>query len=1154
VEFKGRIGSWEIVERLGSGGMGSVYRCRNVHRPSMEVAIKLLDAGAPSGAGQRFQREADVLVRLDHPNIVRIRDFVVEDMRPLLVMDLVEGRTLQEVRNSRLLDEAGVAAVGAQLASALAHAHRVGVCHRDIKPANAIVRPDGRVVLVDWGIALDEAQARVTATMKLSPATFYYAPPEWILGDRADPRAWDAYSLGVVLYELLSRPRAFRTDKLASPMQSVQALFRQKNERGPLAVEGTGPAMRDLLAAMTAVDPNARLANMNLVATELRGIAASTLPTGVVSGGDLLLDTLERELRPLFEEEELDQAALSVSSNVPLTGEHDAPRVVGTRVAAQLGPRPDPQRTQELKRRTEQLVVAIADATGTFPAVDPLSPELAGRDEDLAAVVDALDRGERAVVLLGPAGVGRSALARAATASRSPETTRSASLRGAAGAMEQCARVAEALGVPLGRDPEGQLARALAGHGPLLLLLDDVPVSAEALLGDWLPAAPALQLLVVGDGPLALPGVSLTIGELDLPTADNEAAMRSSGAGRLFLQAAAQAGCEPSPQDFPTLHGILHEVGGLPLALQVVASQSGTRTLDAILEHLQDRPERPRSSLELAVDASLDTLAVADRALFSRLGLLHGPAAVSFLESMVEEPLRPVREGIDRLEALGLVTVEVGLDGVERIDLDPTLRQVAAAKLGDEGVTPTEARLRHTGALASRVDSEVLATLRFSGPVAAARWLLVEIKELEAGFAASEADGDGERATRIGEALCAALEHRGPASAALDRARRLGAMPGLKKAGRRVAGLAEARALRGLGRPEEAEVVANRTAEDGFRGGDRRLLAQAFAEIGWAQLQLGRGDDARQHFRTGAELAEGPESAWCLLGQADCDGLAGKPTEQRARLNDAVALAEDVGALALQALAHAQLGRLLARGADLALAEAHLDAALVVAEGLGSAALQAQVLLTLGEVARGRGDLATARDRITAALNQFRRLGTLRAEAVALSELAGVQRLDDDPEAAAVSLRESARLLDGGSPLDLARIQGNLGDVLRELGRRDEARAALDEAVEQLEDLGAPIDAAVLLGSSALLAARSGDYPLASWHLDRAESVLREVGPSDALGLLLARKAQVAARAGQRSAALAAHAEAGLIAEALNLGRASALMRALAQSKSELGS
>ncbi len=193
---------YEVKEKIGSGGMGTVYRARDVNLDRW-VALKVLPPGLQDQdeALERFRREARALARLKHPHVAAVYDAHVEHGFPYLVMEFIEGETLeQRLQRRGRLSVAEVVRLGIELADALEHIHSHRIVHRDVKTANVILGPDGRAVLADFGIALVATLPRISHGGMGTPE---YMSPEQAEGRDLDGRS-DLYSLGVVLYECLT--------------------------------------------------------------------------------------------------------------------------------------------------------------------------------------------------------------------------------------------------------------------------------------------------------------------------------------------------------------------------------------------------------------------------------------------------------------------------------------------------------------------------------------------------------------------------------------------------------------------------------------------------------------------------------------------------------------------------------------------------------------------------------------------------------------------------------------------------------------------------------------------------------------------------------------------------------------------------------------
>jgi len=198
---------YELLEELGSGGFGRVYRARDLGL-EREVAIKVLHPAltADLGVVERFRREAQLAARLSHPNIVGIYDIQGRAGLQWYVMELVLGENLaQRVQRHGALSVAATERLLTEALSALEHAHGKGLVHRDLKPENTLIEPDGRLRITDFGLALALRGERFGGATSRS-GTPQFAAPEQLLGERVDPRT-DLYSLGAVAYfALLGRP------------------------------------------------------------------------------------------------------------------------------------------------------------------------------------------------------------------------------------------------------------------------------------------------------------------------------------------------------------------------------------------------------------------------------------------------------------------------------------------------------------------------------------------------------------------------------------------------------------------------------------------------------------------------------------------------------------------------------------------------------------------------------------------------------------------------------------------------------------------------------------------------------------------------------------------------------------------------------------
>jgi serine/threonine-protein kinase len=208
-----QIGQYIIMEQIGQGGMATVYKAQHP-RLNRYVAIKVLHPALKSeeGFAARFEREAQLVASLQHPNIVTIFDFADQDGNPYLVMNFIEGTTLKAwLRNNRpSYDE--ILSVVESVGGALAFAHNKGVLHRDIKPSNIMIDYEGQIYLTDFGLARLTQAGESTLSQDMMLGTPQYISPEQAMGDRKLDTRTDIYSLGVVIYELIVGRVPFSAD------------------------------------------------------------------------------------------------------------------------------------------------------------------------------------------------------------------------------------------------------------------------------------------------------------------------------------------------------------------------------------------------------------------------------------------------------------------------------------------------------------------------------------------------------------------------------------------------------------------------------------------------------------------------------------------------------------------------------------------------------------------------------------------------------------------------------------------------------------------------------------------------------------------------------------------------------------------------------
>jgi len=291
VELAGRtLAHYRLVEKIGSGGMGVVYRAEDTHL-DRTVAIKVLpaDAVADPERRRRFVQEAKAASALNHANIIHIYDIGSADGIDFIAMEYVSGKTLDESIGRRGLPVDDALRCAAQVAAALAAAHAAGIVHRDVKPANVMVTEKGLVKVLDFGLAklMERDEVLGAATTLARPpltlqgtivGTVAYMSPEQAEGKTVDLRS-DIFSFGSVLYEMVAGRRAFAGD---STVGTLAAILHQE----PTPIEGIPPELEQIIARCLRKEPDRRIQHMDDVALaldELRDTARAARTRGPAS-------------------------------------------------------------------------------------------------------------------------------------------------------------------------------------------------------------------------------------------------------------------------------------------------------------------------------------------------------------------------------------------------------------------------------------------------------------------------------------------------------------------------------------------------------------------------------------------------------------------------------------------------------------------------------------------------------------------------------------------------------------------------------------------------------------------------------------------------------------------------------------------------------
>jgi eukaryotic-like serine/threonine-protein kinase len=277
-----RIGDYEIVSILGAGGMGKVFKVRNVISDRIEAMKVLLpDLEHEPELADRFMREIKVQASLQHPNIATLHTALRVDNQLLMLMELVEGVTLDQRLHQGPIPLANGVDYISQVLSALGYAHEHGVIHRDIKPANMMLTANGTVKLMDFGIAKAAADRRLTMT-GTTMGSLYYMSPEQIKGMATTDARSDLYSVGVSLYEITTGKKPFDGDS----QFAIMAAHLEKTPIPPITLDNKLPqGLNDVILMAIAKEPDQRFQSAKAFAGALGSVRQSLgMPVPAAAG------------------------------------------------------------------------------------------------------------------------------------------------------------------------------------------------------------------------------------------------------------------------------------------------------------------------------------------------------------------------------------------------------------------------------------------------------------------------------------------------------------------------------------------------------------------------------------------------------------------------------------------------------------------------------------------------------------------------------------------------------------------------------------------------------------------------------------------------------------------------------------------------------
>lgn len=939
------ISHYRILSKLGSGGMGEVYAAEDI-RLGRRVALKFLPEKLLSDqtALQRFEREARIASSLNHPNICTIYEVEKHGHQTVIVMELLEGKSLKQRIQEGPFSIDELLDFGVQACDALEAAHAKGIVHRDIKPGNISVIGNTRLKILDFGLAKvrlqvteDESEEESLTVAGVIPGTTSYMSPEQVRGEEMDGRS-DLFSLGVVLYEMATCRQPFRCKNRVLTMNAIL----NANPAAPSKVNATlPPALDPIIANILEKNRNKRFQHAAEISSELKRLKRETeQPTAVAAAytpnrrsgryGSILARGLAT-IRDRFSEKPVKQAETR-KANLPV------------------------QRSK-----------------------------FVGREKEVAAAKELLLRPDvRLVTVTGPGGIGKTRLAievASMLGERFPGGIYFVPLFALSDPGLIASVILQALEVREGgsQSPLEILKANLRGsvRGPILLLLDNFEQLAQAApaMADLLTASSNLKMLVTSRAAMHVYGEhEFPVPPLALPDArflpPIDVLQQYSAVGLFVARArAAKPGFELTQENAVDVTEICVRLDGLPLAIELAAarvkvlSPSSMRArlasrLQLLTGGARDLPQR-QQTLRAAIDWSYDLLNAAEQRLFRRLSVFAGGCTLEGAEAVCDTKSDLDLDLLDGMASLvdkSLVRQVEPAKGESRFVMLQTIREYALEKLevsGEDALTQ-RALAAYCLVLAEEETTEQTGT-------EGAEWLerfTIEQDNFRAGLDWLTETGNTEWGLRLGAALFRFWEMRESLAEGRSRLDKL-----LKLAGAAAPTKARARAV--------------------FAAG---VLAQVQGDYASADVLI------RESVDITSQLGDKQGTAVSLNALAVSARDRGGVPVARALFEESLLLWREVGDRKGVARSLSNLANVVKLQGDYTRARSLYAECLSIFEELGDQTGIAWSMNYEGDVARDQGDWATAQTLYEQGLAIFRELGDRWGVAGTLADLGSLSR------------------------------------------------------------------------------------------------------------------------------------------------------------------
>ena len=1143
--------------------MGTVWRAelRGPEGFRKELALKVIRedlAAEDADLREAIVREARYGAMLHHGNVVDVYDFGVEEGRPWIAMELILGVGLDRLIQEAQLPPTVALDLAAQISDGLSHTHELceagiplGLVHRDLKPANVLVTRDGRAKISDFGLVMPTARMERMRPEE-AQGTPAYMSPEQCRGEPLDRRS-DLFALGLLTWELVTGRRYFVGAHVLGTMMAILEVEAELDQRLALVDEGV-PGLAGVLRRFLRGDPGLRFSAASQAGAALRAILRS-LPPGPDARA-----WMSRGVAP-------DPEIVRLVESQPTL----APPVLSAGVTAPLAPAPATATQGEGRPPTNLL---------------PEADAFVGRGGLLASVAGALSEEVGIHALVGAAGTGKTRLARRVgleVRDRFPGGVWFVDLSAVRTAEGLDPAVAAALGLAAaGKDPQGQIATALAARGRTLLILDNVEQvvdAAASFVRGLRDAVPGVMFLVTTRTALRLRDEVLhPIEPMAVPLGGERGEeLLAIDAVALFVDRARAA--DPAFQldatNTDAVAQVVARLDGIPLAIELAAARVRVLSVPALLGRLSHRfalltsarrdTVARQATLRAAIDWSWRLLPPWEQAALAQCSVFSGTFSIDAVDAIFDlSPWTEAPWALDVLQSLvdkSVVRSVASVDGERRFALLESIAEFAAARLAEPGgirrpdggtasgpQSVAQAAERHAAFFSAWGHDGVLAPTTGGLPDRQFLRLRAELGNLTAAVERAIHRGDTETASLSLLAALVVIDRRGPFRLGVDLARRVLGMEGLDERRRMLILLVAGPMGRRIGQVEEATRMLELALDLAQRLGDRPREAMALRALGMQRELVGQTEEALtlvgESLELGRRLRDPRLEASALATRGTILSEHGRLSEALAAYQEALAVSqglgdgpEDAAWLQNYGCVHTELGR--------------SDEAITLFERALAAAVRHQdrraevgVLLNMGVAAFNLGRTENARRHYERSLRLNQEVGDGHLEGIARLNLAEVLAHAGELDESRTVLR-GALLLPGetGDRL-LAMVQLELAQIERLQGRLDAAQALARQALAAFEKAGRPRMAAHARLRLGLIVLESGGLDAAELDVRRAQGAYEAVGDRRGVGAARSALAEVLMERGEFVGARNAATEAIVILDALGDARQTALARA----------